>query len=214
MRAREHLDWLLRGREREARERARRIAESFELPLKSRVRTYSHGMKRQLLFAAALAPRVAVRILDEASEGLDPSRRGVLLETLLADAREGTTIVLSSHHLGEVDRACASLVFLHQGRVVHTGSANAVRGRAARLMRLRFASEREREDFESRVGLLPCKLARRDRTLAILELDDGDPRAFFAALAARRELPAPSAIEYGEPSLEELYRDVYGVEAC
>src|SRR5687768_8445087 len=82
LRGADHLDWFLRGRERDALTRAREIAESFELPLRKRVHGYSHGMKRQLVFAAALAPRVAVRILDEPSEGLDPHKRAAMIDAL------------------------------------------------------------------------------------------------------------------------------------
>ena len=63
---RAHIDWLLRGREASAHARAVELAEGFGLPLATRVRKYSHGMKRQLFLAAALAPDVRVRILDEA----------------------------------------------------------------------------------------------------------------------------------------------------
>ena len=139
MRGAEHLDWLLRGRDRVARRRGREIAAVFELPLTARVRAYSHGMKRQLLFAASLAPRVPVRILDEPTEGLDPSRRGTLLDLLQEDAAAGTTILLSSHHLGEVDRSCQRLIFLNKGRLVADESAEDVRRRAGRLVRLRFS---------------------------------------------------------------------------
>src|SRR5262249_13756093 len=53
MRGRDPLAWLLRGRGPAARKLATAIAEEFGLPLEKRVRTYSHGMKRQLLLAAA-----------------------------------------------------------------------------------------------------------------------------------------------------------------
>ena len=43
-------------------------------------------------------------------------------------------------------------------------------------------------------------------------LADRDPRPFLAALAARNDLPAPRSIEHGQLSLQELYRDLYGVE--
>ena len=58
-----------------------------------RVRTYSHGMKRQLLFIAALAPSVGVRVLDEPTEGLDPSKRAHMLDLLEQDSSKGTTIL-------------------------------------------------------------------------------------------------------------------------
>ena len=69
---REHLAFLLRARDRAAFARAEALAQSSGCRSQQRVRGYSHGMKRQLVFAAALAPDVRVRILDEISEGLDP----------------------------------------------------------------------------------------------------------------------------------------------
>ncbi|HVS08679.1 MAG TPA: ATP-binding cassette domain-containing protein [Planctomycetota bacterium] len=193
MRGRDHLDWLLRGREREARERARTLGGELGLPLERRVRGYSHGMKRQLLFAAAMAPRVAVRILDEASEGLDPSRRSLLLELLREDAARGTAILLSSHHLAEVDRACDTFVFLDAGRKI--GVEGAAARRAAR-------------------ALGPLAQARASAGHVVLELAEPDPRPALAALARADDLPAPRTLAYGEPSLQELYGDLYGVEPC
>ena len=214
----EHLDWLLRGRGSEARARARSIAGELGLPLRSRVRTYSHGMKRQVLFSAALAPRVGVRILDEASEGLDPAKRSVVLGLLAEDAARGTTILLSSHHLGEVDRACDRFVFLNQGRLVASESAEDVRRRASRLMRITFGSELGDGSGHARAlreldGLAGAR-ARADGGSVTVELASDDPRPFLAALAARAGLPPPNAIEYGHGSLQDLFRDLYGVEAC
>jgi ABC-2 type transport system ATP-binding protein len=208
----EHLDWFLRGREREARDRARRIAETFELPLKKPVQTYSHGMKRQLVFAASMAPRVRVRILDEPSDGLDPSKRSAMIQLLAADARFGTTILLSSHHLGEVDRVCDTFVFLDAGRKIAVERAADVALRARRLVRV---------GFDSAAGLEVCgqRLARgrarvRGTTMHV-ELDQDDPRAFLAELTALPGLPTPRTIDYGRPSLEDLYRGLYSVEeAC
>ncbi|MEY2746867.1 MAG: Daunorubicin/doxorubicin resistance ATP-binding protein DrrA, partial [Planctomycetota bacterium] len=91
MSAREHLGWLLRGREAGAFERALELAARLELPVARRVRSFSHGMKRQLLVCAALAPGTSVRILDEPTEGLDPTKRGQVLEMLFEDAARGTT---------------------------------------------------------------------------------------------------------------------------
>ncbi len=207
-----HLEWFLRGREREARERARKFASDFGLPLGKRVHTYSHGMKRQLMFSAALAPRVRVRVLDEPSDGLDPNKRSTLIELLEADAALGTTILLSSHHLGEVDRVCDTFVFLNQGRKLSVESAVAIAERSRRTLRVTFthdAHERlqRTQPFEhATITLRTGELTAR--------LHDDDPRAFLAELAARSDLPSPLTVEYGRASLQSLYRDLYGVEAC
>jgi ABC-2 type transport system ATP-binding protein len=214
LKAAEHLEWLLRGRTRESLDRARGFARELELPLAARVRTFSHGMKRQLLFAATLGPHVPVRILDEPSEGLDPTKRGAMIAMLESDARAGTAILLSSHHLGEVDRACKELVCLHQGRVVYRGSAADIRARAVRRVRIVFRSESERASFEARAEALPGRRTQSSGAAAVFEHEGDDPRPFLGALAALGDVPAPRALEYGELSLEELYRDLYGVEAC
>jgi ABC-2 type transport system ATP-binding protein len=215
---REHLAWLLRGRDAEALPRARRMAEAFELPLAKRVQAYSHGMKRQLLAAAALAPRVPLRILDEPSEGLDPSKRGALLDLLEQDARAGTAILISSHHLGEVDRICGQFVFLNAGRLVSVEDARGVRERSERLVHVEYGSEAEapgvRDALQRAAAGLPGARARLDGTRLVAELDARDPRAFLGALAERAELPPPRSIAYGQLSLAELYRDLYGVDAC
>ena len=216
LRGRDHLKWFLRGRGPEATARAFEIAGELGLPLARRVHQYSHGMKRQLMFSAAMAPDVRVRILDEPSEGLDPSKRSALSELLRADAARGTTILLSSHHLGEVDRVCERFVFLNEGRLVAIESAEQVRERAARLVRLTYGPELDDPAASAVLERALSELGARNvnatgRTLSI-ELDDHDPRPFLAALGARGDLLCPTAIEYGEVSLADLYSGIYGME--
>ncbi|MBM3991591.1 MAG: ATP-binding cassette domain-containing protein [Planctomycetes bacterium] len=212
LRGDEHLDWFLRGRERESRARARALAESFELPLRRRVHTYSHGMKRQLMFAAALAPRVPVRILDEPSEGLDPQKRSTMIQLLQEDAARGTTVLLSSHHLGEVDRVCTSYVFLSGGRKISTERTEDVARRARRLVRATFGSEVRLAELAARLRTARASVRGE---LLVAELDSDDPRPFLAELATLEGFGAPRTLEYGQVSLSELYRGLYGVEeAC
>lgn len=117
LRGDEHLRFLLRGRGRSAFARGRAVAEELELPLGERVQAYTHGMKRQLLFAAAMAPDVRVRLLDEPTVGLDPVRRAQLLDIVRRDVGAGSTVVFSSHHFGEVGAIATRLVFLDRGKV-------------------------------------------------------------------------------------------------
>jgi len=215
-----HLDWLLRGRDEEAYKRAETIALELGLPLARKVRGYSHGMKRQLFFAAAMGPKVAVRILDEPTEGLDPTRRREVLERLMEDVRTAeTTILLSSHHLGEVDRACDRTLFLRRGELLDEASASKIHRRARRALRLTFPPEtsvdelarafaslsaaEEAEDFEA---------AEHEARATVLLREGLDARAGLRALLARTDVPEPVSLVYGELSLHELYRELYGAE--
>jgi ABC-2 type transport system ATP-binding protein len=207
-----HLRWLLRGRDHGALDRARTVARAMELPLERRVRTYSHGMKRLLLLAACLGPDVPVRILDEPTEGLDPTRRAAVLDLLAAEAARGACVLLSSHHLGEVDRACARILFLNQGELIADQDAAALHERTRRLVRLTWP------EGTDAAGLAPALercgaesvLVRGESASAFLR--DADPRPFLAALAREGDLPAPRQAVYGDLSLADLYRDLYGLE--
>jgi len=208
---RDHLRWLLRGREPQALAVAIGLAERLKLPLAKKVRTYSHGMKRQMLFAAALAPDVSVRILDEPTEGLDPSKRGEVLDILAEDAQTGTTILLSSHHLQEVDRACDRLIFINRGTIIADENSAELRRRAKRLVKLSFDPECDSVEIETGLKKLDQgKVTLFDQSFNCL-LPTEDPRAFFTALS-QSGLPAPATIDYGTPSLNDLYRELYGVE--
>jgi len=211
MRGREHLHWLLRGRDRAARERGQRLAQDLGLPLQRRVGTYSHGMKRQLVFAAAMAPRVPIRILDEITEGLDPSRRTEVTEVLEADRQSGTTILLSSHHFGEVDRVCERILFLQAGKVLEDASSARIRDRAARLLRVVWSTEAEAMTYLDSLPSEAYLVKHRRVHECVIELADHDPRPILAHL---KQLPGPPPLrlQFGSTTLADLYRDLYGVE--
>ncbi|GEM_PF-607664 len=214
MRADEHLRWLLRGRPAQACTRAFELAEQFDLPLAHKVSGYSHGMKRQLCFAAAMAPQVRLRILDEITDGLDPSRRGQVLEALREDADNGTTLLLSSHHLGEVDRACDRMVFLNEGQIIADESPASVLERTSKLVHLTYTESLTPQQLAQLEGphtdRIQPSLSTNSKRVSVW-IRDTDPRAFLAFLAEQPDLPSPRRIEYGSLSLSQMYTDIYGV---
>ncbi|MFY1634517.1 ABC transporter ATP-binding protein [Solwaraspora sp. WMMB335] len=86
-----------------------------------RVRTYSLGMRQRLAVASALLKEPALLILDEPANGLDPA--GIReMRTLMRDlVAAGTTVVLSSHILGEIQLICDSVTIISRGRRVAAG---------------------------------------------------------------------------------------------
>ncbi len=207
-----HLAWFLRGRARAARRRATEIADDLGLPLRKRVRAYSHGMKRQLQLAAALGPDVAVRILDEPTEGLDPTKRAEVLALLAEEATAGATVLLSSHHLAEVDRACARLLFLSEGKLIADENTSALSDRARRLVRITWPDGTDAAALAPRLEALGAAEVHSRGAHASALLEGVEPRVFLAAVAQAGDVPTPTALAYGEHSLRDLYRDLYGVE--
>ena len=207
------LSWLLRGRDGDTHARAQELAEELGLPLKKRVRTYSHGMKRQLLFAAAIAPDVRVRLLDEMTEGLDPSMRAGILDRLRADADKGTAILLSSHHFGEIDRVCDRLIFINEGEKLSEESPQSIAERARGLASFEYRDAAAASEAFAALGALNVEAEERGARL-LVRLGESEPQAALARLLSNADLPAPTSVVYGKLPLADLYRELYGGDAC
>jgi ABC-2 type transport system ATP-binding protein len=195
MQAREFLEFALKFYPRRRTALIEEMTERFELPMRRPVRALSAGMKQKLALMTALAPEVGLYILDEPDRALDQSVRLVLRDLLLRLRDTGASVLLSSHHLAEVDAVCNRTEFLLGGRSVPKGFVDAARARLRG--RLRFTATRKVD--------LPAGLdARRfdDGTVEIQGLDDP-----FALLA---DLPrdALDAVEIGATRLEDLYREL------
>ncbi|MCT4356972.1 ABC transporter ATP-binding protein [Streptomyces sp. Je 1-79] len=95
---------------------AERIA--ADLDPGARIRTLSGGQRTRVALALALGKRPELLLLDEPMADLDPLARHRLMGVLMADAAErGTTVVMSSHILGELEGACDHLLLVDDGRV-------------------------------------------------------------------------------------------------
>ena len=86
-----------------------------------RVRGFSLGMRQRLGLAAALLTRPRLLILDEPSNGLDPAGKKHVYGVLTRLAAEGTSVVLSSHRMDDVESLCSEVTILATGRVVFSG---------------------------------------------------------------------------------------------
>ena len=87
-----------------------------------KVETYSKGMMRRLLVGRALMTGPRLAILDELTSGLDVIRAQEVRRTVKERARQGTTFVVSSHNMLEVELLCDRLALIHDGVVVEVGT--------------------------------------------------------------------------------------------
>ena len=87
----------------------------------SKYKTYSLGMKQRLGIAAALLPQPKLLVLDEPTNGLDPSGIQEIRNLIKEMAKSGTSIFVSSHLLSELEMISDHLVMLREGKVIFTG---------------------------------------------------------------------------------------------
>ncbi len=87
----------------------------------SKFKTYSLGMKQRLAIASALLNDPEILILDEPTNGLDPQGIHQIREIIKKIAQQGTTILLASHLLDEVEKVCSHVVILQKGEKLYSG---------------------------------------------------------------------------------------------
>ena len=87
----------------------------------SKFKTYSLGMKQRLAIASALLNDPEILILDEPTNGLDPQGIHQIREIIQKIASQGTTILLASHLLDEVEKVCSHVVILRKGEKLYSG---------------------------------------------------------------------------------------------
>lgn len=87
-----------------------------------RIKTFSTGMQQRLSLAQALLPQGSLLMLDEPTNGLDPGGIALVRQLLQREQEKGTTILISSHLLSELEQICTHIGILHQGQMLFQGT--------------------------------------------------------------------------------------------
>lgn len=90
----------------------------------SKFSTFSLGMKQRLAIASALLNDPEILILDEPTNGLDPQGIHQIRDIIKKIASQGTTILLASHLLDEVEKVCSHVIVLRKGEILYSGSVD------------------------------------------------------------------------------------------
>jgi len=93
-----------------------------------KVRTYSQGMKQRLGFARLLLGRPELLVIDEPTNGLDPAEIREIRELITRLTAHGATVLLSSHHLSEVEQTCSQVLVMNHGHLVASGTVSELIG--------------------------------------------------------------------------------------
>lgn len=159
----------------------------------------SKGNQQKIGFAATVLHEPELLVLDEPFSGLDPVNQDLLRRTILDLAAAGTTIILSTHAMDEVERLCSHLTLVHRGRALVDGRLEDVKGR--------WGADTIRVDAAGDPGVVarhPGVAEARDmgRTVEVRLRPGQDPSAFLAdvALAARVQ-----RFEMRAPSLHSIF---------
>ena len=141
-------------------ERYQKLRDIFPLPA-GPIRRFSKGMQKQAAFHLTLAIRPEVLILDEPVDGLDPVMRRQVMSLILSDVAErGTTVLISSHNLRELEDVCDHVGIMNHGEMLMQKSLADMQGNTVKLQIVGDAPAGFELLHESRSGRLNTFILR------------------------------------------------------
>lgn len=197
-----------------SKERSERVAECLEIVSlsgehNSWCNQLSRGQTQRLVLAKTLLHRPQVMILDEPASGLDPLSRRELRHSLQAIAREGASVLVSSHILSELAEMCSSLCVMNQGKIMAAGTATEVRrelGRSERKLAIVVLDRHEETAswLEGEEGVLEVAEFKSNGQQIIVSFagDDTQQAALLTGLV--QQGIAVKAFEETSSSFEEI----------
>jgi polyether ionophore transport system ATP-binding protein len=197
----ETIDLLLRMRGLQpADTRRNELLERFELDPTKKGRAYSKGNRQKVALVAAFAAPVDLLMLDEPTSGLDPLMEQVFNECLAEHKATGTTVLLSSHILSEVERLADRVTIIRAGRAVESGTLAELRH--LRRNRVRASVTGELPDLSALPGIHEVSVDGQFVTCSV------DPAGLPLLLKALNDAGVES-LTSTPPTLEELFLDAY-----
>jgi ABC-2 type transport system ATP-binding protein len=133
----QHLELIRRSHPKYDAARAKELVATFRLDTRKRAKRLSKGQQTALSLILALATNPSLLILDEPASGLDPVMQRAILDLLIDSATSGATILLSSHQIGQIERAADRVAVLRDGRLVLSGEIDDLRA-ASKIVEATF----------------------------------------------------------------------------
>jgi ABC-2 type transport system ATP-binding protein len=188
------------------RERKQRLLETFQLDPRKKGRAYSKGNRQKVALVAAFATTAELYVLDEPTSGLDPLMEQVFNREIDRVARDGATVLLSSHILSEVEELCDRVTIIRAGKTVESGTLAELR----HLTRTEIAFVHDSAK-EAAVTALP--------DIHDLVIDQGRVRFTVDSDRVSEFLPdlgrlGVQGLTVAPPSLEDLFLRHYGDEVA
>ncbi|NUO89321.1 MAG: ATP-binding cassette domain-containing protein [Dermatophilaceae bacterium] len=196
--------------EQEARTRTDTLVEQLEMgpQLATPVRSLSLGQRMRAEIAAALLHSPDLLILDEPTIGLDVLSKQRLREFLVAERRErGTTLLLTTHDMGDVERLCHRVLVVDRGRLAFDGTLTGLAATvgAQRVLVIDLAQPTPDLDDIPRTRLLDSESDGLRQRLAF-DSEATTAAAVLAQVSARHEV---RDLTIEEPDIEDVVRRIY-----
>ena len=188
----------------DARQESDLLLEQLELgPYRNQeMQALSLGNQQRAQLAVALVHRPRLLVLDEPFSGLDPVGVDALAGLLRQRRADGVSIIFSSHQLDLVERMIDSLGIISSGRIVATGTADEIRSRGERLLRVKLRDPRA--GWSERI---PGHVIETEDGSYLIDSPSAESREVLAALMNEGDV---EQFGWDQPRLAEIFREMVG----
>ena len=108
-------------------EKARKLLNDLDLEENMKIVKMSKGMQEKLQLILVISRDADLYILDEPLGGVDPATRDYILDTILSNFKEGSSVIISTHLISDIERILDDCVFIDKGKIILTSSADDLR---------------------------------------------------------------------------------------
>lgn len=179
---------------------------------KSKVNTYSGGMKRRLNIACAIVHKPSVLFMDEPTVGVDPQSRNHILESIRLMNQEGTTVIYTTHYMEEIEAICDRVAIMDFGKVIALGTIDELIADHIheQCLRLEFATNTAEsvKAIESFDGVLSLSINEENLEIKIDKEDDACLSRILEQLI-KQELNI-KYVTVEKPNLETVFLQLTG----
>lgn len=124
----DHMEFNRRSYKTYDAKRAEELVDLFRLERKKKVGKLSKGQHTAVALVLAFSFRPRILVLDEPASGLDPVFQRVVLDLIIDAASTGSTVIFSSHQIGQVERAADRIAILKNGKLIVDGTVDTLKG--------------------------------------------------------------------------------------
>lgn len=107
--------------------KAKKLLKDLDLDINSKISKMSKGMQEKLQLILVMSRDADLYILDEPLGGVDPATRDYILDTILSNFKEGSSVIISTHLISDIERILDEVIFIDKGKIILTAPADELR---------------------------------------------------------------------------------------
>ena len=108
-------------------DKAKKLLKDLDLDINYKISKMSKGMQEKLQLILVMSREADLYILDEPLGGVDPATRDYILDTILSNFKEGSSVIISTHLISDIERILDEVIFIDKGKIILTAPADELR---------------------------------------------------------------------------------------